>query len=251
LLIHSINAAASAFEMRRPFASLQDAFAVHALDLLGYGLSDRPARQYHADDYVEQIVTLLGAIGGPTTVIASSLGGAYAISAAARRPDLVRSLVLVCPTGMQQLAASPGATGYAAYRVLRGPVGRGLYAALTSRAGVRLFLGGQAYYNKRAITPETLDGFYQTCRFPGAYYAPICFLSNLLNCSVRESFPRLDLPSLLVWGAQATTTPLQQSNAFLAANPHSRLQVIDQASLLVQDEQPAAFDAAVRAFLAA
>lgn len=251
LLIHSINAAASAFEMRGPFAGLQDSCAVQALDLLGYGLSDRPARRYSAEEYVDQILTVLGIAGGPTDLIASSLGAAYAITAAARRPELVRSLVLVCPTGMRQLANPPGPTGEAAYRLLRSPLGRALYAALTSRAGVRLFLGSQAYHDQTAITPATLEGFYRTCRAPGARYAPICFLANLLNCSVRDSFPRLQLPVLLVWGRQATTTPLRQAEAFLAANPRARLEVIDRASLLVQDEQPAQFNAVVRHFLSA
>lgn len=250
LLIHSINAAASAFEMRRPFGGLSGAFAVHAIDLLGYGLSDRPARRYSAEDYVDQIVAALAAIGGPADVVASSLGGAFAIAAAARRPDLVRSLALVCPTGMEQLADPPGAASWATYRLLRGPAGRAIYNGLTSRAGVRLFLGQQAYHDQAAITPDTLESFYQACRHPGAYYAPICFLTMLLNCDVRASFPRLAMPLLLVWGAQATTTPLRQADAFLAANSRARLEVIERASLLAQDERPEEFNAAVTRFLA-
>lgn len=248
LLVHSINAAASAFEMRGPFAGLADSFAVHALDLLGYGLSDRPARRYSADDYTDQILTAL-ATTGPADVVASSLGAAYAVAAADRRPDLVRSLVLVCPTGLEQLADPPGAAGWASYKLLRGPAGRAIFEGLTSRRGVRLFLGNQAYHDPRSITPDTMEGFYQTCRAPGAYYAPICFLTMLLNCDVRASFPRLRMPVLLVWGAQATTTPLRQADAFLTANPRARLEVIDKASLLAQDERPEAFNALVRRFL--
>lgn len=249
LLVHSINAAASAFEMRRPFVELAESYAVHAFDLLGYGLSERPARAYRAEDYVDQILTMLDAIGQPADVVASSLGAAYAIAAAARRPQAFRSLVAICPTGMRQLANPPGPGNYAAYRVLRGPVGRGLYKALASRASIKLFLTSQAYHDPGAVTPDTLEGFYQTCQFPGAYYAPICFLSNLLNCDVRPVFPRLTMPVLIVWGAQATTTPVSQSEAFLAANPRARLEVVEQSSLLVQDEQPGAFNAAVRRFL--
>lgn len=251
LLVHSINAAASAFEMRGPFAGLSDRFAVNAFDLLGYGLSDRPARRYSAEDYADQILTLLAAIGEPADVVASSLGAAYAVAAAAARPDLVRSLVLVCPTGLQQLADPPGPAGWAAYRVLRGPAGRAVFEGLTSRAGVRLFLGRQAYYDQAAITPDTLESFYQACRHPNALYAPICFLTGLLNCDIRASFPRLAMPLLIVWGAQATTTPVRQADAFLAANPRARLEVIDRASLLVQDERPEEFNAVVGRFLAA
>ncbi len=249
LLVHSINAAASVFEMRAPFKGLQDTFSVYAFDLLGYGNSDRPARSYSAEDYIAQIGAVVEHIGAPTALVASSLGAAYAIVAADRWPERISALALVCPTGLQQLGDPAGPAGWAAYRVLHGPIGRGLYESLTSRASTSFFLRSQAYHDPACITPETIDGFYLTCRRPGAYYAPICFLTGLLNCSVRESFPRLRQPIVIIWGKQATTTPLHQADAFLAANRNARLEVIDRASLLVQDERPEQFNAVVRAFL--
>lgn len=249
LLVHSINAAASAFEMRGPFCGLGDGYAVHAIDLLGYGNSDRPARRYSAEDYVDQIGAALARIAEPTALVASSLGAAYAVAAAARWPERVSALVLVCPTGLGQLSDPPGAAAWAAYRALRGPIGRAIFARLTSRAGTAYFLRSQAYHDPAMVTPETHDGFYLTCRRPGAYYAPICFLTGLLNCDIRASFPRLSQPILLVWGRQATTTPLGRADDFRAANPRARLAVLERASLLAQDERPAEFNALVRAFL--
>lgn len=249
LCIHSINAAASAFEMRGPFTGLGEGFATHAIDLLGYGNSERPARRYSAEDYIDQIGAALAQIGAPTALVASSLGAAYAVAAADRWPERVSALALACPTGMGQLSDPAGAGGWGVYRVLRGPVGRAIYERLTSRAGTAYFLRSQAYHDPASVTPATHDGFYYTCRRPGAYYAPICFLTGLLNCDVRAAFPRLRQPVLLIWGRQATTTPLRSADAFLAARPQTRLEVIDRASLLVQDERPAEFSALVRTFL--
>lgn len=249
LLVHSINAAASAFEMRGPFLGLQDRFEVHALDLLGYGRSDRPARRYIATDYISIIEQNLTAIGRPTSLIASSLGAAYAIAAAARRPELVRSLVLVCPTGISQLAQPPGPIAMAAYNLLRGPIGRLLFQALTSRIGTRYFLKQQAYAQSASITDAVVDAFYRTSHQPGALYAPICFLTGLLNCDIAADFTRLNLPILLVWGRQAGTTPLSKSKEFLARNRCARLAVIDNASLMAQDEHPEQFNALVRDFV--
>ncbi len=249
LLIHSINAAASAFEMRGPFNGLGAGFAVNALDLLGYGNSDRPARRYSAEDYIDQIGAALARLDRPTALVASSLGAAYAVAAADRWPERVDALVLVCPTGLGQLSDPAGPAGYGVYRVLRGPVGRAIYERLTSRSGTAYFLRSQAYHDPAAVTPETHDGFYYTCRRAGAYYAPICFLTGLLNHDIRASFPRLRQPVMLVWGRQATTTPLGRADDFLAAQPRARLEVIDRASLLAQDERPAEFNALVRDFL--
>ncbi len=251
LLIHSINAAASAFEMRGPFSGLGDGFAVHALDLLGYGNSDRPDRRYAAEDYIDQIGVALAAIGEPVDLVASSLGAAYAAEAAARWPERVRRLVLACPTGMGQLSSSSGSVGWALYRILHGPVGRVIFRLLTSRRGIRLFLGRQAYYDTSVMTEEVLASFYYASRCPGAYYAPICFLTGLLNHDLSRSFAGLRQPVLLIWGRYATTTPVSSAYPFLAANPRARLEVIEQAAMLVQDEQPAEFNQLVRDFLLA
>jgi len=249
LLIHSINAAASAFEMRAPFAGLRDHFAVHALDLLGYGNSDRPARQYSGGDYADLIGDYLGALGEPAAVVASSLGAAYAVAAADRWPERVSALVLVCPVGIGQLARQTGPVGRGVYGLLRGPFGRSLFRLLTTKAGVAYFLKQQAYHDPASITPETLEGFYRTCRRPGAHWAPICFLTGLLNCDIRAAFARLRQPVLTVWGRQGTTTPPSRSKEFRAANPRVGVEVVDGASLLVQDERPGQFNAIVRGFL--
>ena len=251
LLIHSINAAASAFEMRGPFIGLGADFAIHALDFLGYGNSDRPERRYRPEDYIAQIGAVLEHIGEPTDVIASSLGAAYAVEATARWPARVNKLTLVCPTGMGLLTQSTGLVGWAIYRMLRGPVGRAIFHLLTTPRSIRLFLGRQAYHAPQAMDAATVASFHMTSRQPGAFYAPICFLTGLLNCDIRASFPTLRQPVLLVWGQQATTTPVRSADAFLAANPMARLQVIDRASMLVQDEHPAAFNRLVREFLLA
>jgi pimeloyl-ACP methyl ester carboxylesterase len=249
LLIHSINAAASAFEMRGPFGGLRDRFTVHALDLLGYGNSDRPARPYSGDDYISLIGDYLAALGEPAAIVASSLGAAYAVAAADRWPERVSALALVCPVGIGQLAKPAGPVGKSIYGALRGPAGRGIFRALTTRAGVGYFLKQQAYHDPASITPQTLEGFYRTCRRPGAHWAPICFLTGLLNCDIRAAFARLRQPVLTVWGRQGITTPASRSKEFRAANPRIGVEVVDGASLLVQDERPQQFNAIVRGFL--
>ncbi len=249
LLLHSINAAASAFEMRGPFVGLRDRFRVHALDLLGYGCSDRPVRRYDAADYIAIIGHFLQQINAPTSIIASSLSAAYAVAAAAQWPSLVQSLVLVCPTGISQLAHPAGPVERGVYRLLRGPLGMALFQALTSQQGTRFFLERQAYADPTKVTPDVVAGFYQASHQPGALYAPICFLSNLLNCDIADTFAQLTIPILLVWGREATTTPLAKADEFLVRNRRARLAVIERGSLMVQDEHPAEFNALVAEFL--
>src|SRR2546421_1137217 len=59
LLLHGHNVAASASEMRQPFARLAGRYHVYAPDLLGYGLSDRPDIEYNPRLYIEFIEDIL------------------------------------------------------------------------------------------------------------------------------------------------------------------------------------------------
>ncbi len=251
LLVHSINAAASAFEMRAPFAGLQDTFRVHAFDLLGFGCSDRPARRYSAEDYINLIGDTLQRLDEPVPIIASTLGAAYAIAAANRWPERVKALILVCPVGIKLLADPPGPGAALRYALLSGPAGEPIFNALATPVSVRYFLEQQTYGDPKRVTKETFDGFYQATKHPGARHAPICFVSGLLNYDVRADFARLKQPVLIVWGRKAQITRIDQSKPFLALNERARLEVFDDCGMIVQDERPAEFNALVRSFLGA
>lgn len=248
LLIHSINAAASSFEMRRPFAALRNDHQVFALDFLGFGGSDHPRRTYSADDYINLISDFArDVVGKGASVIASSLGAAYTIHAAARHPDLFGPLTLICPTGIRNLA-QPQHPGLS-YEVLASPLGDLIFRALTSRPSIAFFLRTQSYYDPSVVDDHLVEGFYRAAHQAGAKWAPICFLTGLLNCDVREAFAQLRQPILLVWSRYADLTPLRTADAFLARNPRARLAVVDKARLSLQDERPAEFLHLVREFL--
>jgi pimeloyl-ACP methyl ester carboxylesterase len=249
LLVHSINAAASAFEMRKPFVGLQDSFSVHAIDLLGFGRSDRPNRRYSAYDYIDQIGATLETLEEPAVIIASTLGAAFSVIAAERWAERVRALVLICPTGIKLLAQPPGTLQFASYGLLRGPVGAAIFNGLVTRPSVSYFLKDQTYADPAKVDEETFNGFYLAAQQPGAMYAPLCFVTGLLNCNISDTFGRLVQPVLIAWGRKAKITSVDQADAFIKRNPRARLEIFDDAGMIVQDEFPDQFNALVRAFV--
>ena len=78
VFIHGIGAGSSSFMWRKNFDELAKDFQVYALDLLGFGLSDKPASaSYSADLYVDLVSDFIRAVCGyPCNIIASSLGAA-------------------------------------------------------------------------------------------------------------------------------------------------------------------------------
>src|SRR5258708_30764873 len=55
LLIHGFGPGASSYEWRKNIDALAEQFRVYAIDLLGFGLSDRPSIEYSAETYADLI----------------------------------------------------------------------------------------------------------------------------------------------------------------------------------------------------
>jgi len=77
-------------------ARLSERFTTTAVDQRGHGLSDKPETGYEANDYAEDIASLIRTLdAGPAILIGHSLGARNSVTAAASYPDLVRSVVAI------------------------------------------------------------------------------------------------------------------------------------------------------------
>ncbi len=252
LLAHGINAGASSYEMRQIFGPLAGQFRVYLPDILGYGRSERPNLRYTAaslvdfwSDFVQDVCG--GDENQPVHLVASSLSAAHLVAAAARHPQRFGRLLLVCPTGLEALAA-PATPGQAAfYTLLRSPVyGTAIFNSLVTHAALAVFLRRQVYANPNTVTAEMVDDYYTTSHQPGAKWLPAAFVSGQLNCDISRDLARLANPVHLAWGRAARLTPVAQAEAFRRLRPDATLEVFEQAGLLPHDEQPEAFAAWVQ-----
>src|SRR5260370_25212195 len=110
VLIHGFGPGASSYEWRKNVDALAEQFRVYALDLLGFGLSDRPAIDYTAETFADLIRDFIREAGArPSVVVAHDLSCAYVIAHAYRRPQYFERLVLVSrpPPLLQQRAPRP------------------------------------------------------------------------------------------------------------------------------------------------
>lgn len=212
IALHSINAAASAYEMRPVFERLRDRYRVYALDLPGYGFSDRSKRPYTIQLFVQAIHDLLDHMRahgdeGPVDAFALSLSAEFLARAASERPQDVRRLVLINPTGFRKgshkLTGPSGASreipGF--YPVFSFPLwGRGLYNLLTRKGTIRYFLERTA--GSKNVDAGMVDYDYLTARQPGAEHAPFAFLSaRLFSRDIRTVYEQLAVP---IWVPHGT-----------------------------------------------
>src|SRR5207248_8411073 len=95
VFIHGLGA--SLYAWRKNLAPVMAAgYRVVALDLLGFGSSDKPAHGYTNTAYAQLVVALMDSLHLPDAVLVGhSMGGAIAAELAIASPTRVRGLVLI------------------------------------------------------------------------------------------------------------------------------------------------------------
>jgi pimeloyl-ACP methyl ester carboxylesterase len=239
VLIHSINAAPSAFEMKPLFERYRSQRPVYALDLPGFGRSDRSNRRYSPSLFANAIIDFLEkVVAQPCDLVAFSLGCEFAAQAALRKPELVESLVLISPTGFSARRLPTGRAAERAHKVLSVPiVNDGLFALLTSKPSIRFFYN-QAFHG--SIPQEMIDYAYATSHQPGAKYAPLYFLSGqLFTQNARESvYGNVTQPVLVLYDRDPNID-FHELPDFLGHHSNWRAERIAPTRGLLQWEQPA------------
>ncbi len=207
VLLHSINAAPSVFEMKPLFEHYRSERRVYAPDLPGFGFSDRSDRPYSPALYAEAINAFLtDVVKEPADVVAFSLSSEFAARACLAAPERFSTLALLSPTGFSARRLPSGRVGDALHRIFTLPkLGPGLYNLLTKRAGIRFFMR-QSYVGE---PPEELIEYaYATSHQPGAMHAPYRFLAGQLftRNAVETLYSQLELPVLVIYDKDANVT---------------------------------------------
>jgi len=253
ILVHGIYAGASSYEYRNLFGQLARSHRVVAFDFLGCGLSDKPRLAYSAEPFVEMIVDAVQAMGASSAaVVASSLGAAFAIRAAARVQGRIERLAVICPSGLSgTLDGGPGGPKSALPALIRTPIlGETMFNALASKPSLRWFLQHRVYADAASVTTEVVDHYYAVTHQPGARYVPAAFVGGALDCDVARDLPFLGMPVLVLWGERAPAfAPRSQADEFVRLTTDARLVTFAHSGLLPHEEEPGAVAQALEAFL--
>ena len=259
LLVHSVNAAASAAEVQPLFEHYRRTRTVYAIELPGYGFSDRSDRAYSPRLMTDALHATAAQIRqrhgtGALDAMALSLSCEFLVRAATEQPAHWARLSLVSPTGFMGLTARRGPPGSVRgfawlHRLLSRPLwSQTLFNALTKPDVVRYFL--KRTWGSPAID-ETLWAYSTaTAAQPGARFAPLHFLAgNLFSADIHTVYEAVTQPVWVSHGVRGDFTDYRGLR-IVNTRPNWQVQVF-QTGALVYFEVPAEFNAAMDRFLAA
>lgn len=252
LLLHGIGRFLEDWDPQ--FERLSDAHRVIALDLPGFGRSQRRPGPATLEELARGAFATLEALGEkrPVSAIGNSLGGAVALQMLALAPERIARLVLVNPAGF-----GPEVTYL--LRMLAVP---GLGPAMLRRptaAGVR-HIERALYADRRVATPARVSHALGIARDPevAAVFGEVGRRLGTVVRGVRPGWrqellaavARHPRPTLIVWGDRDRILPPRHFAAARRAFPHARTHMFAGTGHLPQVERADGFAALVRWFLA-
>lgn len=248
VLIHSFAPGASSYEWRKNVEALSEQFRVYVFDLLGAGLSDRPAIDYTPEIYIDLIGDFLKeVVGKPALVAVHGLASAYAVVCAYRRPQLFEKLLLVSPPVAVLTEVLPDVLNTAMKSALKTPVvGEFLYNALTSHSAIQRYFDRRGYHNPGLITDQLVEYVFSSAHQENSHYPAATLYSKELIIDIHEPLARLRTPVIAVWGREEAQSPQESCESYKRINPKIETRIIDRSGQQLQDEQAAKFNALVR-----
>lgn len=211
LLVHSVNAAPSAAEMRPIFDRYVATHTVFAIDLPGFGFSDRSDRRYTPrlmTDALHGAAEHIRMRCGDARIdaVAISLGCEFLARAATEQSARWGRLALVSPTGLDGRTARRApreGTRYMAamHAVLSVPLwANALFRGLTRPSVIRYFL--KRTWGSKDIDESSWAYAVKTADQPGARFAPFHFISGgLFSTDIQSVYASLQQP---VWMSHGT-----------------------------------------------
>jgi 4,5:9,10-diseco-3-hydroxy-5,9,17-trioxoandrosta-1(10),2-diene-4-oate hydrolase len=214
-------------------------FRVLVPDTLGYGYSSKPDGIDYTLDFLEGAVErFLVAVGvDRCSVVGNSHGGAMAIRLAARRPEVVRRLVLMAPGGLEEREV---------YMQMEGI--RSMMKAFTDPAGItrdsmrRVF--EKQLFDTSLVTDELLDE-----RVSIAELQPKRVLTSMQVPNLAPDLPKIECPVLALWGVNDKFCPMSGAVTIAKACKNTRVMLLSECGHWVMVEKQALFNDACTRFL--
>jgi pimeloyl-ACP methyl ester carboxylesterase len=181
-------------------------------------------------------------------VVGNSMGGFIAAEATIEQPDRFEKLVLVSAAGVSSVRVrrEPAAV-FARMASAATPLLFGLQTRTFRRPKARAAAWSGIFHSPGEVRPELIWEFFQGGHRAESFAEA---LTSLVGYDILDRLEEVDVPTLIVWGAQDHVVPPADALGFARRLENSRLEVFDQTGHVPMAERPVRFNRVLERFLA-
>lgn len=241
VFLHNFGGGASAYEFSKVYSAFAATHCILAPDLIGWGESFHPVRNYQVNDYITTIAEFIKqTCRQPVTVVASSLTAALTIRLAIQQPDLFKSLFLSCPSGFDDFGQGSGRR--LPLEVINTPLLDNLIYKLgaENEIAVRNFLQSFLFAKPARISEEIVQAYLTSAQQSNAIFAALSFLRGDLYFDLSLYIKQLEVPTAILWGEKAQFINVKLGKRLADLNPKAirNFHIIPDTGVLPHLEKP-------------
>ena len=241
ILVHGF--AGSTYTWRNLIPLLTDHYTIYALDVLGFGLSDKPPDgSYDMKSQGNLLIAFMDSLNLPSaTLIGHSMGGIIIAYTALAAPSKVDRLVMIEPGFYAD--TTPSFLQYMFF-----PLNRIMARQFYTRSMRKRFLLA-SFHNKSMLTDEVIDAYMIPTRTPNALDAMAHMMTSVAIKKYEGVSTKITRPTLLVWGERDKGVPPEVAKRLNREIQGSKLVSVKECGHYVQEEKPQELGKAIRDFI--
>jgi len=204
LFIHDLTVGSSNYEFHRLINNLTEKHEVYSLDLLGYGMSDKPAMTYTNNLY-EQLITdfIKNVIGRKTSVVVTGESVPFVIMSCHNYPDIFNKMIYINPQSLYLQNQIPSRQTSLFKLLIESPViGTFIYHLFSNRPSIEKAFYQTYFYNPEEVREKYIYNYLEAAHLGGynSKYAFASYTGKYMNMNILNELKEINNSILIIGG---------------------------------------------------
>lgn len=204
LFIHDLTLGSSSYEFSKITNSLAQNHEVYCMDLLGYGLSDKPDMTFTNYLFVQMITDFIkNIIGRKTNIVAVGDSFPIAVMTCHNDNDKVNTLIGINPQSLYQLNQIPSKQTKILKFLMDTPIlGTFIYNMHTSKAAFTKLFQEQYFYNPYRVSEKDVTSYVEAAHMPDYHskHAYASYVGRYTNANIIHALKEINNNIYLIGG---------------------------------------------------
>lgn len=204
LLIHDLTVGSSNYEYQRLINNLTEKHEIFSIDLLGYGMSDKPGMTYTNNLYEQLIVDFIkNVIGRKTSIVVTGESVPFIIMACHNYPDIFNKIVCINPQSLYQQNQIPSKqTIFLKFLIETPIIGTFIYHLFSNKTYLKKTFEKYYFCHHENIKDKYIYNYLEAAHL-GGYHSKHAFASyagKYMNMNILHELKEINNSILMIGG---------------------------------------------------